>query len=409
MKLVPRLRFPEFVNEEWKIESFGNIYSFKGSNSLSREALNYENGSVRNIHYGDIHTKFQTLFDLEKERVPFINASISTDKFKSENFLLEGDMVYADASEDLNDVGKSIEIVDLKNEKVVSGLHTLLARQKDSKFVIGFGGHLFGSTGIRSQIQREAQGAKVYGISAGRLAGIKVYYPNNKDEQQKIADCLSSLDELVAAECTKLKALKAHKKGLMQQLFPAEGETVPQLRFAGFEGEWEERKFGKVIKIVSGKGFKASEYSNNGIRLLQIENVGYGRVKWNSTPICLPYSYSNEFNDLVLKVGDIVLALNRPVTNNELKIARIQQVDNPCLLYQRVGKIELLTNSLISEFVFQLGQRLIKDFVVKQSIGSDQPFISLKDLYNQSLLFPTVEEQQKIAECLSSLNELITA
>lgn len=224
---VPKLRFPEFRDAgEWDNEPLENLYSFKVTNSYSRDQLNYENGSVKNIHYGDIHTKFSTLFNIENELVPFINSSESLEKIKTECYCVEGDMIFADASEDLEDVGKSIEIIHLNNEKLLSGLHTLLARQKDKKLIIGFGGYLFKSNRIRMQIKKESQGAKVLGISAGRLSNIEVAFPSNKKEQQKIADCLSSIDELITAQTQKLGALKAHKKGLMQQLFPTADEIV---------------------------------------------------------------------------------------------------------------------------------------------------------------------------------------
>ena len=84
---------------------------FKVTNSLSREKLNYVDGKVKNIHYGDIHTKFQTLFNIQKEEVPFINDDVSLSKIQEDFYCKEGDIVFADASEDLNDIGKSIEIM----------------------------------------------------------------------------------------------------------------------------------------------------------------------------------------------------------------------------------------------------------------------------------------------------------
>jgi type I restriction enzyme, S subunit len=218
---VPRLRFEEFEGDgEWVFEQFEKVYSFLVTNSFSRENLNHESGSVKNIHYGDIHTKFSTLFDITKEKASFINADVSIEKIRQECYCKEGDMIFADASEDLNDVGKSIEIVNVNNESLLSGLHTLLARQKEPKLITGFGGHLFLSNRIRNQIKREAQGAKVLGISGTRLSNVIIYYPKNKIEQQKIASCLSSLDEVITVQLEKIDQLKLHKKGLMQGLFP---------------------------------------------------------------------------------------------------------------------------------------------------------------------------------------------
>lgn len=232
--VVPKLRFPEFKNAgDWRCELFKKIYSFKTTNSLSRDKLNYIKGTVKNIHYGDIHSKFPTLFNIEKEVVPFINPAESIEKIKSSSFCVEGDMVFADASEDMDDIGKCIEIFYLNKEKLVSGLHTLLARQIQQKLIVGFGGFLFKSNGIREQIKKESQGTKVLGISASRLSCIHVAYPADEKEQ-KITDCLTSIEDLIATQTKKLDALKAHKKGLVQQLFPAKDEAIPKLRFPEF-------------------------------------------------------------------------------------------------------------------------------------------------------------------------------
>ena len=197
----------------------GDIFNFLPTNSLSRDKLEGKNGIVKNIHYGDIHTKLSALFDMKKESVPFISdAAIS--KIRESHYCKEGDIIFADASEDLDDIGKTIEIVSLNNEILVSGLHTLLARPPKGYFSSGFLGHLFQSNIMKKQIQTEAQGTKVLGISAKRLNDILVIFPT-PEEQKAIADCLSSIDKLISEENEHIGRLKTHKKGLMQQLFPA--------------------------------------------------------------------------------------------------------------------------------------------------------------------------------------------
>lgn len=223
---VPRLRFPEFrTAPAWEIESLDALYDFKPTNSFSREQLNYDKGEARNIHYGDIHTKFSATFRIGSERVPFVNLVHPLEAIKPDAYCLEGDMIFADASEDLKDIGKSIEIVDLRGEKVLSGSHTILARQKNEVFVLGFGAHLFKSQAVRTEIERVAQGTKVLGISPTRLAKVKVIFPRMKSEQNKIAGCLTALDDLTIAQTHHLDALKTHKAGLMQQLFPSPEES----------------------------------------------------------------------------------------------------------------------------------------------------------------------------------------
>jgi type I restriction enzyme, S subunit len=247
---VPRLRFPEFRGDaNWDANRMDKLYAFIRNNALSRDKLNYEGGTVKNVHYGDIHSKFSSLFDITKENVPYINGTEKLPDPGSEDYCVEGDIIFADASEDTNDVGKCIEVVHLDGQLLLAGQHTILARRRNDTLIVGFGGHLFRSARVRTQVQKEAQGTKVYAISPTRLAGIEIAYPRNKREQQKIADCLASLDEAIAGQGRKVETLKTYKRGLMQQLFPREGEASPRLRFREFRAapEWKEVKAGALF------------------------------------------------------------------------------------------------------------------------------------------------------------------
>lgn len=223
---VPRLRFTEFRNgPHWEVEPLDALYDFKPTNSLSREQLNYDTGDARNIHYGDIHTQFAATFRIGSERVPFVNPEYPLKAVRPDAYCQVGDIIFADASENLKDVGKCIEIVDLGGEKILAGSHTILARQKNKDLVLGFGAHLFKSQSIRTQIEKVAQGTKVMGISPGRLAKIKLAFPRSESEQIRITRCLTALDDTIADHAAKLDALRTHKVGLMQQLFPSPEES----------------------------------------------------------------------------------------------------------------------------------------------------------------------------------------
>jgi type I restriction enzyme S subunit len=409
---VPKLRFPEFKDDgEWNLEPFGNVYSFKVTNSFSRENLNYVEGSVKNIHYGDIHTKFSTLFDITKEIVPFINPSLSIDKIRYECYCIDGDLIFADASEDLKDIGKSIEITCLNNEKLLSGLHTLLARQKKQTLIVGFGGHLFLSNGIRTQIQREAQGSKVLSISTGRLSNVKIYYPENKEEQKKIALCLSSIDDLITAQSQKLNALKTHKKGLMQQLFPAEGEIVPKLRFAEFRGarNWEIFPIGKKVDLLSGYPFKSSEITEdaNGIRLMRGINITEGHIRHSQDIDRFFLGNLKKLEKYKLRTNDLVIGMDGSKVGKNSSL--ITEVDSDSLLIQRVARLRSKNKGTI-QFIFQqVNSVKFHSYVGRINTSGGIPHISADQINEFEIYFPDFEEQQKIADCLSSLDELITA
>lgn len=203
---------------DWKEKKFGEIFTFRTTNSFSRDNLNYDSGTVKNIHYGDIHTKFNSLFDITKEYVPFINQEISLKKVVEDNYCKVGDLVIADASEDFSDIGKCIEITNLNNEKVLAGLHTFLTRPDLYKMTVGFCSYLMKSNAVRLQIMTVAQGTKVLSISTGRLAKVKLNIPS-EPEQQKIANFLSAIDNKINLVNRQLGKTREYKRGLLQQMF----------------------------------------------------------------------------------------------------------------------------------------------------------------------------------------------
>ncbi len=216
-----QLRFKDEHGEEypeWEEKRLGDLYSFKSTNSLSREKLNYESGSVYNIHYGDIHTKFRTAFSLSKEDIPYINRDVDLSKIKEDAYCKNGDLVMADASEDYHDIGKTIELIEVNDKRVLAGLHTFLIRPKSSKTVIGYFGILLKSWRMRKQLMVVAQGTKVLSLSSGRVSNLKLSLPS-REEQQKITAFMSSIDNKIESVVNQITHTQTFKKGLLQQMF----------------------------------------------------------------------------------------------------------------------------------------------------------------------------------------------
>ncbi len=415
--MIPELRFPEFMNEEnWEEKTVGQVYEFMVTNSFSREYLNYQTGSIKNIHYGDIHTKFNTLFDILREKVPYLSEEIEINRIKEDSYCIEGDIVFADASEDLHDIGKSIEIVNLNNEKLVSGLHTLLARQKERRLSIGFGGYLFKSDSIRRQIQRESQGSKVLGLSKTRISNVKISYPRNTIEQQKITSCLSFLDELITAHSQKLELLKWHKKVLMQNLFPQEGENVPNYRFSEFadDGEWRLRSLGEVSTYFKGFAFESKNYTSKGRRIIRVSDMGFDYIKKDTNSIFIDEGMAENYSKWKLKKDDLIITTvgSKPPVYDSLvgRTIVVKAEDENSLLNQNAVCIR--ANGIIEQRFLNL---LFKrpdyiSFIVSIIRGNaNQGSITLEDLFKYKFLQPLPKEQQKIASCFSYLEELITA
>ena len=241
------------IPNEWTPKAYGELFHFLTTSSYSRDELS-EEGDVRCVHYGDIHTKYHQFIDFQNDFKSFIDA----ENGKKYPFIKDGDIIMADASEDYSGIGKSVEVKNLADKPAISGLHTFLLRDKNSDFVDGFRAYIHSMIPVKKSFDRLATGLKVYGVSKGNLKTVLVPVPP-KPEQQAIAIALSDVDTLIAKLDKLIAKKKAIKQGAMQRLLksPAQGGQ----RLPGFEGEWE----GKIIDELCTTFTKQTgfDYSSN--------------------------------------------------------------------------------------------------------------------------------------------------
>ena len=218
---VPVLRFPEFT-EEWKRIKVSDLLDFYSTNSLSWEQLEYEPNEPYNLHYGLIHIGLSTLIDMTKDKLPSIKDGNVPKKYE---LCEEGDIAFADASEDTNEVAKVVEFYDLDGKKVLCGLHTIHGRNNNGLTAKGFLGYCFSSTVFHNQIRRIAQGTKIYSISTRNFSEIFVGLPS-RNEQQKIATLLRLIDERIATQNKIIEKLQSLIKGLNDSLYKQYGNAM---------------------------------------------------------------------------------------------------------------------------------------------------------------------------------------
>ena len=219
---VPHLRFPEF-SEEWEICKVSELLDFYSTNSLSWEQLEYGTKAIMNLHYGLIHVGLPTMVDLTRDNLPNIKEDNMPKNFE---LCKEGDVAFADASEDTNEVAKPIEFFDLAGKNIVCGLHTIHGRDNKNKTVIGFKGYAFSSSAFHNQIRRIAQGTKIYSISTKNFSECFIGIPS-KVEQTKIATLLRLIDERIATQNKIIEDLKKLKSAISERLFKSvKGSTV---------------------------------------------------------------------------------------------------------------------------------------------------------------------------------------
>ena len=203
------MRFSEF-SEPWERYKVSDILDFYSTNSLSWEQLEFTDGELRNLHYGMIHVGLPTLLNLRESKLPTIKDG---NEPKSYTLCINGDVAFADASEDTNDVAKAIELVETDGQKVVFGLHTIHGRDNKGLTEAGFKGYLFSSRVFHDQIKRIAQGTKVFSISNKNFSECFVGIPS-KAEQSKIARLFSLLDKRIAVQSKLIEDLKQLKSAL---------------------------------------------------------------------------------------------------------------------------------------------------------------------------------------------------
>lgn len=244
-KNVPQLRFKGFT-EEWEEKEYAATFLPLNNNTLSRAELNYEEGSTKNVHYGDVLIKFGECLDVLKEELPYINDEKIADKF---SLLEEGDIVIADAAED-ETVGKCTELLNVLGERVVAGLHTIACRPL-FLFANRYLGYFLNAPIFHNQLLPLMQGTKVLSISKTAIKNTVIYYPEF-DEQKQIGEFFQNIDTLINANQNKLDKLKNIKKACLEKMFPRRGATTPEIRFKGFSGEWEEKKIKDLCSITTG-------------------------------------------------------------------------------------------------------------------------------------------------------------
>ena len=212
---VPEIRFKGFT-DAWEQRKFDEVFDCTiPNNTLSRSELNYESGSVRNIHYGDILIKYGSIVDVRNDEIPFATGK-SSDDFKGA-LLQDGDIIIADTAED-ETTGKACEIGNSQGLDIVSGLHTMVCRPRN-KMALGYLGYYLNSDAYHNQLLPLMQGIKVLSLSRTNVQKTMVCYPKRQSEQQLIADCFRNLDNLITLHQRKLEKLKNIKKSMLDKMF----------------------------------------------------------------------------------------------------------------------------------------------------------------------------------------------
>ena len=377
---VPKLRFKEF-KDEWQSINLADIFQYFSTNSLSREQLS-ESGILKNLHYGDIHRKYNSIVNENKEITSYVKDINYVNKYE---LLKNNDLIFADASEDYEGIGKAVEVVNVNNN-TVSGLHTILARDNSNVFAPIFKGYYFNSPIVHNQIRVLANGFKVYGISKEAINKLNIKIPSIK-EQSKIANTFYLLDKKIELQNKKIEDLKLFKLKSFEIMIREINEY---------------KKIKQIGSLKNGYSFKNNLYDGKGLyNILTISNVT-GNLYINN-------NFKNKYNFIpkdiqnhqILKEKDILISM----TGNVGRVSFNKGKNN--LLNQRVGVLEL-NESINRDYIFyMLSNKKFENKMIDCGQGAAQLNITKTDIENYKIPYPNKQKQLKITKILNCITQKI--
>ena len=364
-KLLPELRFPEFRNDDqWDTDLLGNIAGNVSTGKLDANAM-VEDGRYR------FYTCAKNYY------------LINEFAFDTEAILIAGNGAY-------------LGYIHHYNGKFNAYQRTyVLSDFTENILFIKY----FLERYLPSRIYREKKDGNTPYIVLGTLTDMVTYFPPKKNEQQKIASCLSSLDDVIAAHTDKLENLKQYKKGLLQNVFPQEGETVPKLRFKEFEndGEWEYLNGDLMFNTVTNKNH------NSDLPILAVtqEQGAVPRDLINYNVVVTEKSLESY---KVVEVGDFIISLRS--FQGGIEYSGYRGICSPAYIILR--KIESHTVNEFYKYYFKT-DLYIRNLNKNLEGLRDGKMVSYSQFSEIMLPNPNPKEQQKIASLLSSVDDLIQA
>ena len=378
--LVPELRFPEFRDAmEWADGQLITLSNEPLSNGVFNDPQKVGVG-YKLINVSDMYTDTA----IDEARLTLLK--LSTSDFEASQ-VKHGDIFFTRSSLVKSGIAVSNIYLGSSNDVTFDG-HLIRFRANTNKVIPLFAHYLFKTAPIRVQLIARGKSATMTTIGQKDVASVMLFYPE-KAEQQKIADCLTSIDDLITAQTQKLDALKTHKTGLMQQLFPADGETVPKLRFPEFRDAdaWVNKQLWEVADVNASGDLDSENYSptkTDG----HIYPIYSNSVSQEGLYGYCAYPKYQKNSVTITARGTLGVAFYRDHA------------------YVAIGRLLVLSKleNVVPYFLQEIWNYSAKMPLENGGI----PQLTAIKARAVELCMPEKDEQQKIADCLASVDELIT-
>ena len=389
-KKVPQLRFPEFT-DAWKQRKLGDILKLlkDGTHGSHKDVTNgHYLLSAKNIKDGRIFwdKTDRIISDEDYKKIH------STFKINKGDVLLTivgsiGETAIFNVSEEIT-FQRSVAILRPIDEVSSDFLYSEITSPKFQKFL-----NLNKSTSAQP------------GIYLGDLANISFSFPENKEEQKMIGRLFTGLNSTITLQQLKLNSLQKLKKGLLQKMFPKNGENIPEIRFPEFSDAWKQRKLGDILKLLKDGTHGSHKDVTNGHYLLSAKNIKDGRIFWDKTDrIISDEDYKKIHSTFKINKGDVLLTIVGSI--GETAIFNVSEE----ITFQRSVAILRPIDEVSSDFLYsEITSPKFQKFLNLNKSTSAQPGIYLGDLANISFSFPENKEEQKmIGRLFTGLNSTIT-
>lgn len=396
----PQIRFEGFT-DAWEQRKLDEVFDCTvPNNTLSRAELSFDEGTVLNVHYGDVLIKYGSVLDVQKDDIPRIPHSCRED-FNGA-LLQDGDVIIADTAED-ETTGKACEISNSQGSAIVSGLHTMVFRPRH-RMALGYLGYYLNSNAYHHQLLPLMQGIKVLSLSRSNIQKTSVSYPIEVKEQKFIANYFSQLDRLITLHQHKYDKLQILKKAMLEKMFPKNGSSVPEIRFKGFTDAWEQRKLSELLYLSSERN--NGSYTRDDVLAaslgteLQKKHIYFG----------LRATDESVKNYKVVLPNDVIYTKS-PIKGFPNGIIRTSKGENGIVptLYCVYHSVDVINPSIIQAY-FESKERLDAYLVPLVNIGArNNVNITDKEFLDGLLCIPKDKaEQDKIVDVLERLSNLIT-
>lgn len=385
----PDIRFKGF-KEDWAIEKLEKLANFSKGQGYSKGDL-LETGTPI-ILYGRLYTKYQAIIN-------------EVDTFvlpKEGSIYSNGNEVLVPASgETPEDIARASAV--LKKGILLGGdLNIIIPDDSINSVFLALN---ISNGRIKKDLAKRAQGKSVVHLRNDDLKEVSLNYPNIL-EQNSITSFFQNLDNLISLHKKKHNKLLVLKKAMLVKMFPKNNISVPEIRFKGFSGDWKDTDFNKTSWFQEGPGLRHWQFTEQGIKVINVTNLVDGVLNLEKTRRHISYSeFDKIYKHFEIQANDIVIASSG---NSYGKVSIVRECDLPLLMNTSVIRFKPLLNLDFNYLLIFLKSSMFKNQIDLLITGGAQPNFGPVHINKLKInLPPTIEEQQKIGEYFKNLDNQI--